>query len=338
MTLRERFARIRPGRFFLDVDDCEAIQSWLSEHRWIDAAERVLNVERAGEGNMNLTVRVRTNKRTFIVKQARPWVEKYPTIDAPDERAVMEAAFYETVAPAERVACHMPKLLAADHDSRVVMMQDLGQAQDCTDLYSGARISVSDCKDLVQYLGALHGTFRDPKLRPIFGNRAMRTLNHEHIFSLPLQSANGLDLNSITPGLNEAASELKNDAAYRRRVAELGELYLNDGVCLLHGDFFPGSWIRTSAGLRVIDPEFCFFGAPEFDFGVFLGHMYLAKQQDEIVGLLHDTCTKLENDKVLGFAGVEIMRRLIGVAQLPIRYGIEEKRRLLELSRKLVMQ
>lgn len=42
--------------------------------------------------------------------------------------------------------------------------------------------------------------------------------------------------------------------------------------------------------------------------------------------------------EVLAFAGVEIMRRLIGVAQLPVRYGIEEKRRLLDLSRKLVLQ
>ena len=36
-------------------------------------------------------------------------------------------------------------------------------------------------------------------------------------------------------------------------------------------------------------------------------------------------------------AGVEIMRRLIGVAQLPLGYGIDKKRELLELSQKLVL-
>lgn len=334
MTLRERFERIYPGRYFLDLDDREGLQSWLSERRWIDTGEHVVEAERAGEGNMNLTLRIRTGVRTFIVKQARPWVEKYPTIDAPDERAIVEASFYEAVASARDVAGLMPKLLAVDQNSRVLMLEDLGPAQDCTDLYAGGELAMSDCNALVGYLGALHERFRDPKLRPVFANRAIRALNHEHIFALPLRVNNGLDLDKITPGLDDAASELKNGAAYCRRAAELGELYSSDGVCLVHGDFFPGSWIRTSAGLRVIDPEFCFFGVPEFDFGVFLAHMYLAKQRDEII----DAVREKGAAEVLAFAGVEIMRRLIGVAQLPVRYGIEEKRRLLDLSRKLVLQ
>jgi 5-methylthioribose kinase len=334
LTLRARFERACPGRFFLDADDRQALQSWLSERGWINIGERVLNADRAGEGNMNLTLRVRTQARTFILKQARPWVEKYPTIDAPDERAVMEALFYETVTPVEEVSRLMPKLLAADRESRILMLEDLGAAQDYTDLYSGGQLSVSDCRALLTYLDALHQRFCDEKLRPVFANRAMRALNHEHIFALPLRASNGLDLDKITPGLGDAASELKNDTAYCRRVKELGELYLSEGICLLHGDFFPGSWVRTSAGLRVIDPEFCFFGVPEFDFGVFLAHMYLARQWDEIIDIVREKATR----EAPAFAGVEIMRRLIGVAQLPVRYGMEEKRSLLNLSRRLVLQ
>ena len=40
----------------------------------------------------------------------------------------------------------------------------------------------------------------------------------------------------------------------------------------------------------------------------------------------------------LRFAGVEIMRRLIGVAQLPVRFGLERKTELLQLSRALVLE
>ena len=157
MTLRERFERIYPGRYFLDRDDREGLQSWLSERRWIDTGEHVVEAERAGEGNMNLTLRVRTEVRTFIVKQARPWVEKYPMIDAPDERAVVEASFYEAVASARDVAGLMPKLLAADEEMRVLMLEDLGPAQDCTDLYCRLeQLSVTDCSALVAYLNALH--------------------------------------------------------------------------------------------------------------------------------------------------------------------------------------
>ena len=41
---------------------------------------------------------------------------------------------------------------------------------------------------------------------------------------------------------------------------------------------------------------------------------------------------------VAGYAGVEIMRRLIGVAQLPLSYDIDRKRSLLRLSRRLVVE
>ena len=47
---------------------------------------------------MNCTLRVTTTRRSFILKQARPWVEKYPQIAAPVERARVEAAFYAAVA------------------------------------------------------------------------------------------------------------------------------------------------------------------------------------------------------------------------------------------------
>jgi phosphatidylserine/phosphatidylglycerophosphate/cardiolipin synthase-like enzyme len=45
----------------------------------------------------------------------------------------------------------------------------------------------------------------------------------------------------------------------------------------------------------------------------------------------------LDGRLMLGFAGVEIMRRLLGVAQLPLAYGLDVKRHLLDLSRSLVL-
>jgi len=57
------------------------------------------------------------------------------------------------------------------------------------------------------------------------------------------------------------------------RAKELGDLYLSDGPTLLHGDFYPGSWLRTTQGIRIIDPEFAFTGAAEFDVGVFAAHL-----------------------------------------------------------------
>src|SRR3954453_6843011 len=95
LTLHERFASHYPGVFYLDVYQCPEIESYLGELRWLGEAEYVIRAEPAGSGNMNTTVRVFTDARSFILKQSRPWVAKYPDIAAPWDRALVEGYFYE---------------------------------------------------------------------------------------------------------------------------------------------------------------------------------------------------------------------------------------------------
>jgi len=39
--------------------------------------EEVISMKKPGEGNMNVVLRIITNERSFILKQSRPYVEKY---------------------------------------------------------------------------------------------------------------------------------------------------------------------------------------------------------------------------------------------------------------------
>ena len=168
----------------------------------------------------------------------------------------------------------------------------------------------------------------------------MRKLNHAHLFVIPLQKDNGLNLDSITPGLEAEAAKLRTDEPYTMTIVELGKRYLGTGEALLHGDYFPGSWLRIGSGIKIIDPEFSFFGPPEFDVGVFIAHLYLAHQPDALVRQSladYQTAAPLNSRLTRQFAGMEIMRRLIGVAQLPLASGLELKADLLALSRSLVM-
>ncbi len=77
----------------------------------------------------------------------------------------------------------------------------------------------------------------------------------------------------------------------------------------------------------IIDPEFCFLGPPAFDLGVLYAHLHLARQPVELA--VFDATAK-------AFAGAEIMRRLIGVAQLPLEADLEEKSALLALTKRLI--
>jgi 5-methylthioribose kinase len=335
---RREFEKGFPRGFYVDPSDRDGLEEYARDKGWLVDGESLTSIAKAGEGNMNLTLRLVTTSRSFILKQARPWVEKYPHIQAPPERAVVETAFYEAVRPRDALRAAMPELLDQDADSGVLVLEDLGESQDFTRLYRGSLLSERELDALVDYLVALHQPFSPRNRR--FENRAMRALNHAHIFRIPLEPANGLDLDAITPGLGDPARALHQDSDYVERVHSLGEIYLADGPTLVHGDYFPGSWLQTPTGPKIIDPEFCFLGAAEFDVGVMLGHLYLARQGEgtaDALFRLYRERRKLDDGLAKKFAGVEIMRRLIGVAQLPIAMGLEDKRALLTLSRELVL-
>jgi len=311
----------------LDAQDSDALTRWLRAKRWIGEHEAVTALASAGPGNMNLTLRAHLGDRTFIVKQSRAWVEKYPDIAAPPDRALSEAAFYEAVAGYEAVASAMPTLLHVDREARVLVLEDLGAAADCNDVYGGVALGEGAREELLRWLGALHAIAL-PAPPPVLRNRAMRALNHEHVFDLPLRP-DTFDADDFCAGLEEHAAALRADEEYVAATDELGALYQGDGDTLLHGDFYPGSWLRTAAGLRVIDPEFCFLGPAEFDVGVMLAHAVLAGgdpgAEEAAIAASYVGPEGFDFALVRQFAGVEIMRRLIGVAQLPLDASLERR-------------
>jgi 5-methylthioribose kinase len=150
----------------------------------------------------------------------------------------------------------------------------------------------------------------------------MRALNHLHVFDLPFRPDNGLDLDAVLPGLAAVARALHTDAGLLRRIHALGERYLTDGPTLLHGDFYPGSWLNTERGVRVIDPEFAFCGPASFDWGVLIAHLLLTDQPHARV----EAVAARAPQEALGFAGVEVLRRLLGVAQLPLTADLDTRR------------
>ena len=106
---------------------------------------------------------------------------------------------------------------------------------------------------------------------------------------------------------------------------------------LLHGDLYPGSWIATGDGLFVIDPEFCWIGPAEWDLGVLIAHLKLSEQPSALSDQLIKRYGRPLNDSLLQkITGIEMMRRLIGVAQLPLEMDLTGKTALLDEARTLV--
>ena len=251
---------------WISPSDVEVVSSLLTKAEILQDGESVETVCRAGEGNMNSTLRVVTNRRSVVVKQSRPWVEKYPSIAAPVNRIDFERQFYEVAASWPDVARRMPALLAALPDYHLIVLEDLGPARDGTPLYTSpgtTNVLPAFIDDLVAWLATLHDRSTNETDRlSAHQNRDLRQLNHEHLFRIPLADPPALDLDALTPGLADIAADVRRQTKVGSAFAELGRRYLADGPCLLHGDFFPGSWLFCEDGPRVIDPEFSFWEMP----------------------------------------------------------------------------
>lgn len=307
----------------------------LQELPFWDEGELIVSSKPAGEGNMNLVLRVKTNVRSVILKQSKPYVRKYPQIHAPINRIGIEKTYYSMIESNPVLKSFSPKVLAYFPEIHLLITEDLGLGSDFSFLYQGETTTDPETiSDLAAYLNALHGM----KIEDFPDNSAMKILNHEHIFNFPFAEENGFDLNSIQQGLQEASLIYKRDRELKDALSKLGDRYLSDGNTLLQGDFYPGSWLKVENGLKIIDPEFGFMGDKEFDLGVLFAHFDLSQQPESLKEeflkkYIHSFSSALLNQ----YHGVEILRRLIGIAQLPVSLTLPAKKTLLEKARQLVL-
>ena len=82
---------------FFDVQtSLEKLYTYLKDEvLFLEDNEVVERTEIPGEGNMNVVLRVQTNLRSIILKQTRPYLNKFPNISAPIKRIEVEKEFYK---------------------------------------------------------------------------------------------------------------------------------------------------------------------------------------------------------------------------------------------------
>jgi 5-methylthioribose kinase len=324
---------LRPMQTLLSADPA-IIHSYLAEQNFLLPKEEVNSAGSAGEGNMNVTLRVTTNQRTFILKQSRPFVAKYPDIPAPIGRIAVERSFLQATLQNDELASRSPAVLHYDAANFAMVLEFLDGARDMSYLYNKDAVFTEEMnRQLGAYLSALHqvpvGDFPE--------NNDLLALNHAHVFDLPFRTDNGFPLNDMLSGLGEVARKYQEDDALRSAAKELGEVYLANGPTLVHGDFYPGSFMERDGNVLVIDGEFAHPGRAEFDVAILQAHLRMAGKSTDGFQDHYKAPTGFDWPLAKRFQGVEIMRRIIGIAQLPLELSLEEREELLATAYKLVL-
>ena len=330
-----------PGAYYFDENNLERLPHYLMEKGLITPGDHIRSFEKPGEGNMNFVRRVVTDQGSLIIKQSRPWVEKYPQLIAPVERLTVEYTYYSLLSNHPYFAAYSPKIILYDPANLMLVTQDLGNGSDLTYYYQkSSRQDVSQIKSLLEYINHLHHLDWGKQKTDFPLNQELKKLNHEHIFLYPFMEDNGFDLDIIQPGLQQLSFGSKKDESLKHRVEALGESYLSSGPVLIHGDYYPGSWLDIHGQVKVIDPEFAFFGFAEFDIGVMTAHLFMSGlEMKEIKELLSIYRKRTDFDQSLfcGFCGTEMLRRIIGLAQLPLELDLDEKEKLINLAKSLIL-
>lgn len=326
----------------------EELTTLLRELAWLPHNGCVARITTAGEGNMNVVRRIHyraddKETNTLILKQSVPFVAKYPDIPAPADRIAVEAAFYQTIRASDALTRRSPNVVGFAAEHRLLALTDAGVGGDFTRWYTQPDSSSTTTRVLgavTDWLGHLHGLTSHSHAVPAasFINADMRALNHAHIFDIPFATNNGLDL---PEELVNFAAACRAEPQVMQRIERLGEMYLGkrpgpNPAVLLHGDFYPGSWVQhPSLDAVVLDPEFAFVGPAEFDLGVLNAHLRLCGL-DPVVDR-YSSKQPIDRPLLSAFAGVEIMRRLLGVAQLPLQADTKQRVRWLVEARDDIM-
>ena len=305
----------------------DQIQDLLISKGWLLKNEIVQSTSSPGEGNMNVVMRILTNERSFILKQSRPFVQKYPQVPAPIDRIDTEYQFYQAMSTSQ-MSKLFPNVLVYDPSDHMILMDDLGDCEDMTSMYHSRTIPFVVLSQLIEAVHSIHQT-KVPVSYP--DNMELRRLNHQHIFVLPFLKDNGFNLEETQEGLTEIANRIRSDEQLISIIGGLGEQYLSPGEYLLHGDYYPGSWMSVDDAVVVLDPEFSFAGLREYDLGVMVAHLIMSSGDPKYLDLVISGYPDMINtDLTSQIAGVEIIRRLLGLAQLPLIRSLSEKKELID--------
>ena len=293
--------------------------------RGLAADPKAITVEPAGDGNINWVRRARDGRQSWIVKQARPALERFPQYHASTERIVFEERWFAIARPLDaRGVC--PRVLDFDAEARVLVLEDLGDAERLDHALLRGVEAGAVLRDVAELLAAVHSATRDPALAARFANTDMHRLHGEHVFVLPF-AANDFPLE---PALRARAERVWQDAELRAIAAAAYRRYGEPRGALVHGDVQAGNVLILPGGrAKLLDAEIAHVGDPSFDVGLLLAHVLLPALArgtlDAAVAACASTWSAYARAHGEGappfadaarHAGIEVMRRTIGAARV----------------------
>ena len=104
------------------------------------------------------------------------------------------------------------------------------------------------------------------------------------------------------------------------KVAIMRNNFMNNAQALIHGDLHTGSIFINESGIKIIDPEFAFYGPMAYDIGNVIGNLYFAMYYNEIVSNNKQMYEYLQRSiyNIIVFIKKKMEKKLRSLIRLPI--------------------
>ena len=327
--------------------------------------EAELRIEEIGDGNLNTVYRVSDAARpehSLVFKHAPPYIKILgPDYPLSTERLTFESRALDVYN--QLASGTVPMQYDFDADAAVIVMEDLRDAHVLRDALIAGTVDTAIAEQVGRFMGIVHSRTHADNIsnasaqhyRQQFANATMQSITADYVFTFPFTEH---ETNFWTPGLEPDIQHLKADTDFLRQAEHLKQIFLTTQQGVTHGDLHTGSVLVQDNTAKVIDAEFAFYGPVGFDVGLYWANYFLSYFSHEgnlnvqsalktAVGQVWDTYTaeftmvdaELKSEilsnifqDAVGFAGLEMLRRLIGAAHVRDIEGI------IALSRKLSIE
>ena len=235
-----------------------------------------------GDGNINYVFKIRSKRdgHSVIVKQAdRLLRSSGRPLDI--YRNKIEAAILQL--EGELAPGYVPEVYYYDETMSATSMEDVSAygnlrkelAADRVYPHISENISTFMADTLLPTTDLVLDAEEKKKRVKFYTNPELCKITEDLVLTEPYY--NYKNRNIITPGNEEFVREhLYEDEALHAEVAKLRLNFMNNAQALMHGDLHSGSIFANETGLKVLDPEFAFYGPMGYDIGNVIGNLFFS--------------------------------------------------------------
>lgn len=236
--------------------------------------------EEIGDGNINYIFRVKdkASEKSIVLKQADKLLRSSGRpLDL--GRSKIEANILEI--QNKLAENFVPKIYFYDEKMCVLAMEDISEYKNLRKELMEGKIFLNFAQDISEFLAKtlvlttdlFMNKFEKKENIKKFINPELCDISECLVFTEPYNNFKNRNIISIG-NENYVKEKLYENEDLHFAILKLREKFMNYSQSLIHGDLHSGSIFINEKGIKVIDPEFSFYGPMAYDIGNVIGNLY----------------------------------------------------------------